>query len=138
MDDHYRYKMKMPQIGWQKKKGRDVTLFTNLAECAQGLQIAEEFTIKIISSKLSCKGSIDKVMKCGALTGHYPKETIVAILLEFIRGYLLCAECDRPEVDMCIRKDQIKHKCRACGDKRYVPYDTTNPVLYDTIVRLMK
>ena len=54
------------------------------------------------------------------LQGQYAIIQIKKIINEFIKKYLLCINCDKPEINLKYKNNKIKQKCRACGNNVYL------------------
>jgi translation initiation factor 5 len=129
-DANYRYKIRCLEYAFALKKGTQITILTNLTEFATQLQYQVTVLIKIIGKKLSCKTGIDKSTNQYYLQGLYTPNQVNKIIYDFIKSYLLCSQCDKPEVILTTNKGVCKQKCKACGYKGYITGDETiNEVL---------
>jgi translation initiation factor 5 len=118
-DVNYRYKISAIEIAYATKKGTKITQLTNLQEFARELLFNKDMLIRIIGKTLSCKSGID-VNNIYYLQGEYSSSQIKDIVYEFIRNYLLCNVCDKPEVSIKCKNNKIKQKCKACGNNEYL------------------
>ncbi len=119
-DTNYRYKISLIEISYMIKKGTKITILTNMDKFSKELLFDKNILIRILGKKLSCKSGIDKTDNYYYLQGEHSIEQIKEILYNFIKEYLLCTLCDKPEVNITYKKNQIKQKCRACGNKCYL------------------
>lgn len=118
-DPYYRYKISTIEIGNSIKKGRPVTVLVNMNSFCEELRFSPDLLIKIIGKMLSCKSGLDKSGNY-SLQGNYEKENIKNVLYSFIQKYLLCVNCDTPEIILKHRHNKIKQKCNACGNNIYL------------------
>lgn len=118
-DTNYRYKISLIDISYKIKKGTKITIITNMDKFSKELLFDKDILIRILGKKLSCKSGVDKTNNY-YLQGEHSNEQINEILYGFIKEYLLCTMCNKPEVNISYKKNQIKQKCRACGNKSYL------------------
>jgi translation initiation factor 5 len=118
-DNHYRYQISTPESSYVMKKGTHITILDNFDTFCTQLMFNPLILIKVLGKTLSCKSGIDKNNKY-YLQGKYTNEQVKDIIYSFIQKYLLCNNCDKPEVNLKYKKDKIKQKCRACGNNIYV------------------
>lgn len=128
LDIHYRYKINVLQVSSIVNKGTYITILENFTKFCKELLFDPKILLKLVSKNLSCKGRIDKNDKY-FLQGKYTAENIKGIIYTFIQKYLLCIKCNKPEVDIKYKKDNLKQKCRACGNNVYLNYCSAE-VLY--------
>lgn len=118
-DNHYRYQISIIQISCILKKGTYITLLDNFEKFCDELIFDKKILIKIIGKRLSCKSGIDKMGRY-YLQGNYSIIQIKDIIHTFIQNYLLCINCDKPEVNLKYKNNKIKQKCKACGNNTYL------------------
>jgi translation initiation factor 2 beta subunit (eIF-2beta)/eIF-5 len=119
-DMNYRYTISVIEILYAIKKGRQITIIDNINEFCDELLFDKELLVRILGKQLSCKSGLDKTTNKYYLQGKYTKEQVKDVVYSFIREYLLCVHCDKPEVDLKYRKEKIKQRCRACGNNVYL------------------
>ena len=119
-DTHYRYKISMIEIAHLTKKGTRITIIPNMETFARELMFDGNLLIRILGKKMSCKSGIDKTTNNYYLQGEYTIKQIKEVLYKFIKDYLLCFMCDKPEVNIKCKNNKIKQKCRACGNNSYL------------------
>lgn len=54
------------------------------------------------------------------MNGDHDAGKLQDLLDGFIQRYVLCPECENPETELSVRKQQIVQKCKACGHGRTV------------------
>lgn len=120
-DPEYRYKIANPIISVGGKKGNRTTYFENSEYYSEKMCIPSLFIGKYIGNKISCPSSIDKEKKCLCWKGEYTKEQIELYLKDFIKIYVLCPNCDYPEIDLYLdNKKLIGMLCRSCGSSNLI------------------
>ncbi len=120
LDPNYRYVISTMEYKKMNKKGTIITTLENLETFSKLLLFDKNILIKVIGKKLSCKTGVDKSTKLYFLQGDYIPSHINEIIYEFIRNYLLCKLCDKPEINLKIKNNKIRQKCKACGNKCYL------------------
>lgn len=99
------------------KKGKNITVLENFSKFCQQLQFNSDTLIQIIGSQLSCKSGINKIYNLYYLQGKFEADYVNNIVYKFIKDVLLCKLC---EVIIKIKNNQIKQKCKACGNNCYL------------------
>ena len=120
MDENYRYKICKPMYKLLTKKGKLITTFENLNEFSKQLHITPKVLIKVLIKVLHCASGHNE--QVGYFVGQFNAYQINMHLCQFIQSYWLCYLCSTPEVIMTTSKNnkRLKHKCKACGGKRYI------------------
>lgn len=120
LDMNYRYIISTIELDYVIKKGTKNTLLTNFEEFCKQLEFDKNILIKIIGKKLSCRSGIEKSSNIFYLVGEYRREEVKYVINNFIQNYLLCIECDKPEIILKYKNEKIKQKCKACGRNDYI------------------
>jgi translation initiation factor 2 beta subunit (eIF-2beta)/eIF-5 len=123
LDPNYRYQISKLMYGHQKIKGTMITFIENFQTFCKELQFDETILIKIIGKKLSVKIGFNKNMQLFYLQSQIDPVHVNAVVYDFIKKYLLCVLCDKPEVIIKNKIKGIKQKCKACGNKCYINGD---------------
>jgi translation initiation factor 2 beta subunit (eIF-2beta)/eIF-5 len=118
-DNYYRYQISTIQTSVILNKGTYIVILDNFEMFCKELMFDTQLLIKIIGKELSCKSGINKMNKY-YLQGQYTNIKIKQIIYDFIRNYLLCIACDKPEINLKYKNNKIKQKCRACGNNIYL------------------
>ena len=119
-DNNYRYKISIIEIRHMMKKGTKITILSNFEKFSNELQFDGNILLRIVSKCLSCKCGYDKTNNIYYLQGDYDCDVVKETIYNFIKKYLLCSVCDKPEVTIKYKKENIKQKCRACGNNDYL------------------
>lgn len=136
-DQNYRYKIDAPLYETKKKKGSDITIFTNSKSFASAIEMDHMLLIKLIGSELSCQSLIDKDLNCGIFKGVFEVSQINSIIINIIQGFLLCQICDKPEVILYKKKHKLRQQCKACGEKNYIKSELELTKMYELILKVM-
>ena len=134
LDFNYRYQVEMPIFSQSMKKGHPITKFDNYKSFSSSMLFNEQLLVKLIGIKLSCQTGIDD--NFAFFKGTYRSEQIIEIIKSIVIEYILCKNCDRPEVELSVRKNQLYHKCKACGTKYYI--QDNGEKIYETIKKQLK
>merc|ERR1712060_94197 len=117
-DPAYRYKM--PRIV-SKKEGRgngSKTCIMNMSDVAGALKRKPEYCAKFFGYELGAQTSYSNNKDTGERTvinGHHETKVFQDLLDKFIEKYVLCQNCNLPEIDMVVKKERIMAGCKACG-----------------------
>ena len=136
-DPNYRYKIDAPLYEATKKKGANITCFTNSESFASAIEMDHLLLIKLIGSELSCQSSIDKDLKCGVFKVLFEVSQINSIISNIIQGFLLCQMCDKPEVILFKKKHKLRQQCKACGEKNYIKSELELTIMYELILKVI-
>lgn len=121
LDPEYRYKIASPIVSVGGKKGNKTTYFENSDYYSEKMGVPSIFIGKYIGNKISCPSSVDKEKKCLAWKGEYTKEQIESHLKDFIKIYVLCPNCDYPEINLYLNdKKLVGMICRSCGSSNLI------------------
>ena len=118
-DEHYRYQISTIQTSINLKKGTYIIILDNFEKFCNELMFDAKLLVKIIGKELSCKTGVNKTNQY-YLQGQYTIIQIKKIINEFIKKYLLCIHCDKPEINLKYKNNKIKQKCRVCGNNVYL------------------
>ena len=94
------------------------TKISNLSEIAKVLNREEEHILKYISKRLATQASRagDKVV----LKGVFSREQLNVILEQYMKEYVICPTCKRPDTKLVKEKDLLYLVCMACGSRTAV------------------
>lgn len=116
-DFNYRYKIVIPYFRFEKRNGKTITVFVNLDEFSNQLEFDKVKLMRVIGILMSCKSGFytnenkGKTNKSfGYLLGEYSDEDLKKIIYGFIKTYILCHQCDKPELIFL-----YSIECKACG-----------------------
>jgi len=91
------------------------TFIVNFLEIAQGLRREPEHLMKFFLKELATSGEVRG--KSAEFTGRFPLTLIEKKIEIYVKNYVLCEECGKPDTKL-IKKDRFEFiKCEACGAK---------------------
>lgn len=127
-DFNYRYKIILPVFKRENRNSKKITVFENLDEFSIQLEFDKTKLLRIFGIMMSCKSGFyinenkGKTNKSfGYLLGEYSNEDLKLNLYKFIKTYILCSQCDKPEISF-----SSSIECKACGYCK--SYDKQNKI----------
>jgi len=120
MDPCYRYKMHLIKVKVEGKGKMVKTVLENIDEVAKDLEVPTEYITKFFAYELSVQYQMKN--KKHTLGSARNAEDLMGILDVFIEKLILCGTCNYPETVLCISKNQLALRCKACGNKTIVNY----------------
>jgi len=120
LDPGYRYKMHPLKVHVEGKGKMVKTILDNIDLVAKDLERPTDYITKYFSYELSVQYQIKN--KKHTLGSARSAEDLLRLLDVFIENLLLCETCNNPETVLCISKNQLALRCKACGHKTYVQY----------------
>jgi len=117
-DPQYRYKM--PKIV-SKVEGRGngiKTCVVNMGDVARALYRPPQYTTKWFGNELGAQSNYTNKEGEGeraVINGAHETHVFQTLLDKFIEKYVLCPNCNLPEIPLQIKKNTISAKCAACG-----------------------
>ncbi len=115
-DPKYRYQRHLLVISSYGQGGNLKTKIENINEIAdeKELGVPAEYILKFFGYELGTQTDI----KNGdyIISGKHPFDKLEELLEKFIKKYVLCPskDCQKPEINILIKDNQIRCKCRAC------------------------
>lgn len=103
-DDNYRYKMRDIIIS----EGNQTTI-KNIDEISDDLGRPQEILMNVLAGNGSGKPK-NNVINC-----RVNKETLYDRLYNFIDKFVLCQNCEKPELELYLDKNNLSSKCDACS-----------------------
>jgi translation initiation factor 5 len=115
-DPSYRYQIDNLDIKVIGKQGNMTTYFINSEYIAKKIDRDSALFGKYISNSIGCPSKFDKEKDCLTFKGNYTHEQILKYFTEFVQQYVLCNECDLPEINIYNNKGKgIYFNCKSCG-----------------------
>ena len=120
-DSHYRYKMQALKI----KQETNFTILLNIDQVADDLKRDIGSILKFFGYSFGTRAKYDKKRKAGSLQGTFTKKQLEETLQGYIEDFVLCSKCKLPETEFKFnkKKETLKLKCAACGEKSKVKGD---------------
>lgn len=133
-DVAYRYKVPLPKITKEMKKGTMITKIEDYKKFCKSIEIKEEIFVKSIASKFSCPYGIEKGQDYCFWKGDYLQQEVMDAICFFIHSFFLCSQCDKPEVLFSKpKKKNLIRTCKACGFTEVVPCTSKNQKMYEIL-----
>jgi len=100
-----------------EKAGRR-TIIVNVFEIASGLRRNPSHLIKILLKELATKGEISgqRLFVLGAFTAEMINKKIGV----YVKQYVLCGECGKPDTKLFKEGQYTIMKCEACGARQTI------------------
>jgi translation initiation factor 2 beta subunit (eIF-2beta)/eIF-5 len=98
----------------------ECTGFTNSLRVAKNLRVPHELLWEFLTYHLRTT-SLSKSHYSGErrwLVGHFSVGQISSAVRSFIKEFILCPTCDKPEIDLRVTQGKFRYRCRACGDSQ--------------------
>jgi translation initiation factor 5 len=113
-DIFYRYKMPILNIKHIGKGNGKFTELSNILDISNSINIPNKILMQYITIILGTNFT-DNI-----INGHYNKNQLINIIMNFNKSFVLCKKCNIPEVSPHLegKKKNIKifYKCSACGE----------------------
>ncbi|KAF7459064.1 putative eukaryotic translation initiation factor 5 [Cryptosporidium felis] len=114
-DPNYRYKM--PKLV-SKIEGRGNgirTKIVNMAEIARSLKRPPAYPTKFFGCELGALSKWEDKEEKSIVNGAHQQNDLQRLMDKFIQMYVLCPNCELPEIDIIVKKERVNCKCNACG-----------------------
>jgi len=106
-------RFEIPQV--QTMIEGNATIIVNFTQVAQDIRRDPKHLLKFLSKELAAPGSLEGVR--AILQSKIPKLRIQQKLEAYIKEYVLCKECGKPDTKL-EKQDRFTFlKCEACGAK---------------------
>ena len=113
-DIFYRYKMPILNISHIGKGNGKFTQLTNILDISNSLNIPMKILMQYITITLGTNFTDNTI------NGHYNKNQLIDIIMNFNKFFVLCNKCSIPEIEPKIegKKKNVKliYNCSACGE----------------------
>ncbi|KAK1614751.1 hypothetical protein QYE76_020268 [Lolium multiflorum] len=115
-DAFYRYKMPRMLTKIEGRGNGIKTNIVNMVDIAKALARPASYTTKYFGCELGAQSKFDEKTGISIVNGAHDTGKLAAILENFIKKYVQCANCRNPETEVLVSKKQtISLKCAACG-----------------------
>ncbi len=94
------------------------TTVTNFSEIAGALGRCPKHLLKFLSKQLAAPGSMAGGR--ASFLGKFGKDQLENKLKLYMKEYVFCQVCGKPDTKLVEERDILKMKCEACGSKRFV------------------
>ena len=120
LDVNYRYKIPKLTYKFIVKKGTTITIINDFEQFCKNINFDNKILIKYLGKKLSVKTSYDDNLKSYFLQSKIEFNDVNNVIYNFIKKYLLCVLCDKPEITLKNKNNNLQQKCNACGNSCYL------------------
>ncbi len=107
----------IPEAKIQKAGAK--TIITNFNEVASALRREPAHLLKILLKELATKGETDKGGRLVVL-GRFPRELVNKKIESYVKNYVLCPECSKPDTKLVKEGRFTFLVCEACGAKHSI------------------
>lgn len=91
------------------------TLVNNFKEITSRLNRAPNHVLKFMVRELATSGTVEDAR--ASLNGKFSKEMIDELIVRYIKAYVLCSSCNKPDTKL-VREDRLTFiACEVCGAK---------------------
>ncbi len=111
-----RERFEIPRVKVQREGNR--TVIKNLGQIAKTLNRSEDHLYKYMVKSLGTAGILEggRVI----LQGKFTEDEVQSELDGYVKGYVLCRECQSPDTEFRKEERVLFVKCLACGAKHPV------------------
>lgn len=110
-----RFKVAKPII----EKAGAKTIITNFLEIAGGLGREPDHLLKFLLKQLATKGEMDNQRL--VVLGVFTEDAIQKKIDLYIRQYVTCPKCGKPDSKLTKEHDNVILRCDACGANTPIP-----------------
>ncbi|MCQ5376738.1 MAG: translation initiation factor IF-2 subunit beta [Candidatus Methanomethylicia archaeon] len=91
------------------------TVIYNFKDVAAKLNRDPNHLLKFIVRELATSGTLEE--QRASLQGRFSKEALDQLVVKYIKGYVLCTSCNKPDTKL-LREDRLTFiVCEVCGAK---------------------
>lgn len=94
------------------------TIVSNFSDIAGCLGRDPKHLLKFLSKQLAAQGSLSGGR--ASFLGKFSKDQIDSKFKLYMREYVFCPICGKPDTKLAEDEGLVKMKCEACGSKRFV------------------
>ena len=110
-----RFHIAKPEV----EKAGAKSILTNFLEIAGGLDREPEHLLKFLLKQLATKGGMEGQRL--VVLGVFSADAIEKKLESYVKQYVMCPKCNRPDTKLIKEHDALFIRCDACGAKTQVP-----------------
>jgi len=94
------------------------SIVSNFSEIAGSIGRDPKHILKFLSKQLAASGSFDGTR--ANFLGKFSREQINSKINMYMKSYVFCSVCGKPDTKLIEEEGVGKMKCEACGSKRFV------------------
>lgn len=110
-DPFYRYKMEKVNITNKGNGNGLLTIINNLDNISKSINTPPEILSKYIASNLGSNYNEKKK----SINGYHTHDKIQESIYNYINDFVICNNCNIPEINFTLSINIIESKCSACG-----------------------
>ncbi|XP_955411.1 eukaryotic translation initiation factor 5, putative [Theileria annulata] len=116
-DPNYRYKMPRIQSRIEGRGNGTKTNISNMGDIARALKRPPTYATKFFGCELGAMSKFEESEEKALINGAHTDTTLAGVLDKFIELYVLCQNCQLPEIELFVKRGELLCSCNACGHK---------------------
>ncbi|EKX73208.1 eukaryotic translation initiation factor 5, putative [Theileria equi strain WA] len=116
-DPNYRYKMPRIQSRIEGRGNGTKTNISNMGDIARALKRPPTYATKFFGCELGAMSKFEEAEEKALINGAHTEKALSLILDKFIELYVLCPQCQLPEIEVIVKRGALHSSCNACGHK---------------------
>ncbi|BAM40891.1 eukaryotic translation initiation factor 5 [Theileria orientalis strain Shintoku] len=116
-DPNYRYKMPRIQSRIEGRGNGTKTNISNMGDIARALKRPPTYATKFFGCELGAMSKFEEAEEKALINGAHTDSSLAAVLDKFIELYVLCQNCQLPEIEVLVKRGELHSSCNACGHK---------------------
>lgn len=114
-DNTYRYKMDKMQTKIEGRGNGIKTVLLNVVDIAAAMRTDPKYITKYLGIEFGAQSQWDPKRVVGIVNGAHQAPEMQEQLFGFIETFILCPQCELPELVHKVKKDRVGAKCYSCG-----------------------
>jgi len=114
-DSSYRYKMPALKTKVEGRGNGIKTVIVNMTDIAKALHCNPAYPTKFFGVELGAQSKYSAKTERAIVNGSHDQSDLAKMLEKYIELFILCPRCRLPEINMVVKKQNIKIDCAACG-----------------------
>ncbi len=109
-------RFKIPQVHGRLQGNR--TIITNFSQIANHLRRPETHFLKFMLRELATTCELSNGV--ATFTGKFAPTSLNNKIEKYVKEFILCAQCGKPDTELVNEKDITFKRCEACGSKESI------------------
>ena len=89
------------------------TFLLNIREVLERINREENHFLKFMAGELATSVTMEGAR--AVFAGKHAKATLQTLLERYVKEYVICAECEKPDTRLLIEARILRKRCDACG-----------------------
>ncbi len=89
------------------------TFIINIREVLERINRKENHFLKFMAGKLAASVTMEGAR--AVFAGKHAKVTLQTLLERYVKEYVICAECGKPDTQLVVETRILRKRCDACG-----------------------